>query len=99
MCALPTVHSGASGVRLVLSSKDRVGVSQAFAERGPGKPGDPPQSSRPSAAKASDRTRSLSRPDPGLRKRKETVMISGYFIYSSAQDTHTGEVATLTLAA
>jgi hypothetical protein len=45
-------------------------VSPAFGRRGPAKPGDPPPPSRPAAARASDRTRSLSRPHPGASEAK-----------------------------
>src|SRR5277367_4333336 len=40
-------------------------VSPTFGRRRPAKPGDTPPPSRPAAAKASDRIRSLSRPHTG----------------------------------
>src|SRR6266851_1356269 len=74
-------------------------VSPAFGRRRPAKPGDPPPPSRPAAAEASDRNRSLSRPHTGASLAKETVMIIGNFTYSKAQDTYTGELATLEVGA
>jgi hypothetical protein len=82
------------GVRLRLPSSTVPAVSPTFPpEQVRGcKPGDPPPPSRPAAAGASDRIRSLSRPIPGLQEQKETVMIIGNFTYGKAQDTYTGEL-------
>ena len=74
--------------------------SPAFGRCAPCKPGDPPPRLAPPPPKpraVSGRHRGPI-PGPSISERK-TVMIIGNFTYNPAQDTYTGELSTLTVAA
>jgi uncharacterized protein (DUF736 family) len=98
MCGLPTVHSGASGVRLRLRRETAPPVSPAFARFARCKPGDPPPPSRPAAARASNRIGALSRPHTGASLAKGDSHDYRQFHLQQAQDTYTGGLGTLSIA-
>jgi hypothetical protein len=82
MCGLPTIHSGASGVRLSPPSRDRAGGVPGLR---PAKPGGRPAPPLPKPRTVTGRYRG---PIPGLQKRKETVMIIGNSLYARPWDTY-----------
>ena len=90
---------GRVGVRLSPPSRDRDGGIPGFRPKRACKPGDPPPPSRPAAAEASARNRSLSRPHTRASLAKGDSKDYRQFYLSKAQDSYTGELATIGVAA